>query len=383
VLRRKGQSDKAFVLLTECLRLAQQYQQSDQFHEVLAELEWRACNWLCSIALTEDDYSGARRYAEHGLQTCRTLKKQIGEMICLSDLLDVARATGDYPNARLYAEQTLQQAHILNYRWSIGMTQVTLGEIARLEGDYDRAYELSVQGLAITHEIGDLMGEVYATNELAYLALSLGQYARAEILTDDYFRLLRAGGEPAREMFLGLLPLALQAHALGNAEQALGYAERAWQMAQELDGRASQARVLTVLGMIYESMGNLTAAEGAHRQALRFFTELGHTHLAAEPQAGLARIAALQGAHSEAQMHVEALLLALAEHHSIGLSEPFRIYLTCFQILNESHDPRASDILGLGQQRLRTYADHIADKETRRSFLENVATHRTLNEKMV
>jgi tetratricopeptide (TPR) repeat protein len=140
---------------------------------------------------------------------------------------------------------------------------------------------------------------------------------------------------------LGLLPQALLAHSVGDHQQAIAYAEQACHMAQQLDGRSSQANALVMLGMAYAGAGRLDHAAIAYEQALAIYIALGHTHLAAEPQAGLARLALARGDIQLAQMQERALAQILVEYPRAGLHEPFAIYLTCYRILVAADDPRA------------------------------------------
>ena len=49
-----------------------------------------------------------------------------------------------------------------------------------------------------------------------------------------------------------------------------------------------------------------------------------------------------------------------------------------YRVLDANHDPHAASVLQTAHQLLMDYADHITDETLRRSFLENVATHREL-----
>jgi hypothetical protein len=61
-----------------------------------------------------------------------------------------------------------------------------------------------------------------------------------------------------------------------------------------------------------------------------------------------------------------------------GSEEPFRIYLTCYRVLDALQDPRATAVLQTARDLLEAYANQIADASLHLSFLENVATHREL-----
>ena len=97
-----------------------------------------------------------------------------------------------------------------------------------------------------------------------------------------------------------------------------------------------------------------------------------------EAQAGLARVALAQGDQITAQGWIETILSIIAEHDTVGLDEPFLIYLTCYQVLSANGDGRTARILRAGVKELQRYVKNISDDVLRRSFLECIASHREL-----
>jgi hypothetical protein len=128
----------------------------------------------------------------------------------------------------------------------------------------------------------------------------------------------------------------------------------------------------------------LEEALAAYNQALALRREAGAANLVAETQAGLARAALAGQDLPGALVHVEEILsfleVAQAEEGRAlqGNEEPLRIYLTCCQVLVASEDPRTSEVLEAARRELEGQAGRIPDAATRRSFLENVATHREI-----
>jgi hypothetical protein len=94
---------------------------------------------------------------------------------------------------------------------------------------------------------------------------------------------------------------------------------------------------------------------------------------------GLAHLHLVQGNLAEAGAHVEEILGYLDAGHTLeGTAEPFRIYLTCYRVLQANTDPRAPGVLLSAHNALQERAAKISDEELRRSYLENVAAHREL-----
>ena len=67
-----------------------------------------------------------------------------------------------------------------------------------------------------------------------------------------------------------------------------------------------------------------------------------------------------------------------SSHPLDGAEEPFRILLTCYQVLKANDDPRAEPILIDAYNLLNTRATNIGDEHLRDCFLNNVAVNREI-----
>lgn len=92
----------------------------------------------------------------------------------------------------------------------------------------------------------------------------------------------------------------------------------------------------------------------------------------------LACVSIAQSDLARAQAHVEQILSHLESDTLDGTDEPFRVYLTCYRVLQASRDSRSQGVLNMAHSLLQEQAGKIADEEVRRSFLENVAAHREI-----
>jgi tetratricopeptide (TPR) repeat protein len=293
-------------------------------------------------------------------------------------LAEIAVEAGDYAAAQRELERTLDLTRALGYRFGEGSALSQLSEVACIRGDYTRAYSLAVRALAVLRELGGATEEAIALAGLGYLCTLLGDYAGARDWFAQFRRVVQAPGAPASERLNGLLPLALLAHRTGDDRQALVVAEESWEIAQRLDDPLRQAWALLLIGHAQAALGRPVEATAAYQGALQRYRALGRAALAAEPRAGLARLALARGDLAAAQEQVEAMLPVLAEGPPLGLLEPFDDYLTAYRILAATGDPRASGVLRAGRRLLQAYAERIEDDAIRRSFLEDVATHREL-----
>ena len=107
-----------------------------------------------------------------------------------------------------------------------------------------------------------------------------------------------------------------------------------------------------------------------------------------EAQTGLARVYMARGEIEQALIQVEEILAYMEEntppkgssHPLDGTEEPFRIYLTCYQVLKANNDPRASTILTDAYNLLQTRATNISDEHLRQCFSNNVAANKEIVE---
>jgi tetratricopeptide (TPR) repeat protein len=206
----------------------------------------------------------------------------------------------------------------------------------------------------------------------------LGAYAEAERYYLQALAIQRETGARQHEAKT-LGNLACLALNRGDDEKARQYARDGLHMAQEIDERSLQATMWMHLGDALRLQERLDEAVGAYRRSLALRRELGQANLATEPLAGLARVCLALGNLEEAYAHVEEILNHLESGGTLhGVISPFRVHLTCHQVLAVNKDFRAEKVLNTAHTLLQERAAKIADETLRHSFLENVAAHRKL-----
>ena len=216
---------------------------------------------------------------------------------------------------------------------------------------------------------------IYLQQALVYA--HLGDYAGARTCFEQALHIGRElGAQPVEGEALGNLGFvcALQ----GEDQAASEYERQALHIAQGIGEPRLQAYALSRLGRALTGLGHLMEATEAYQQALSLRQEMGEHHLALESLAGLAHVSLAQGDIVQSQAYVEEILSHLENKTLDGADEPFRVYLTCYYVLHATKDPRAREILDGAYHLLEERANKIDDQELRRSFLENVATHRKI-----
>jgi predicted ATPase/DNA-binding SARP family transcriptional activator len=376
-LYRQGLMRDARSHIVHALDLSRDAQRSSSDRELLCEVELEALQWLGMLDKDAGDYQASRAHLTEALKICERLDKRREECRYLVDLGEIAMTLGDYAAATASFGAALRVARAHGARLAQGTSQLGLGVVALAEGHLMLAHDWLMGALDVLHEVGDRNYEAYTLAYLGRLADSFGDAARAQDLLERALCLSEDAGswESRFEVYIGL---SLLLEHRGEYAGACSAAQQSQKIATTAGDRARQADAWLALARAHEALQHLPEALAAYQQAGALYDLTGRTHRTTEPQAGLARIALAQGEAAEALVHIEAIRRFLETHVLAGPDEPFRIYWTCYRVLEANHDPRAVGVLRAAQQRLLGRADAISDAALRQSFLENVATHRAI-----
>jgi tetratricopeptide (TPR) repeat protein len=378
-LRRKGDVQAAQFQLKCAIRLAQQHQNGQHVSEALTEIEMRAYSWLCSIALSPlQDFVAARDYSEQRIAICRRWNKRYGEAVALTDLVDIALAQDDLHGARSECQHVYQLAQEVGSRWLQGISARSLGEIHRLLGEYSIACALTSEALALFRAVGDIVNEISCLTALGRLYTLMGAYDLAHEWFGYFQQRIATVETPAGELLDGLLAQVLLAYYRRHDRQMSNLIDRSWELAQTIGDPIRQAQVQLYRGHGCAALEQWDAAAAAYRQALLLFLKAGKELMAAEPRAGLATVALMQGDLSLAQEQVVAILPMLAANQRVGSDEPFYTYRVCQRVLAASGDARAEMLLEQIHALQQHDAAYITDDALRYLFLQHLSAHDAL-----
>ncbi len=325
----------------------------------------------------QGDFKTGRSLLNKALATAR--RREIPVMIadCLYSLGAIAHYLANMEAQRGYAEEALQislanedlrgQARAYNL---LAIATEMEGRYSQAEAYYDRAIHLS-------RTTGDRLSESIPLINLASLLQLLGSYARARRVYEYFLEIKQELSDRPGEVW-GLVYLSLLFHQLGNQNIAEKYARQALASAVEIGDRHNQATALTNLGHALLTKGDYAAAAKAYQEAQSIRQELEQERLAKEALAGRARTALASGKPAEARQYVDDILEFLEDNSLDGCDEPFRVWLTCWQVLEAVQDDRAAGVLERAYHLLDERSQQIQDTELRLSFLENVDAHRAL-----
>jgi DNA-binding SARP family transcriptional activator/Tfp pilus assembly protein PilF len=334
---------------------------------------------IVSLALIVDEqgeYAEARGLYEQVLDIWRALGHRDFEAVVLNNLGLTLRKQRDLDAARTCYQQALRINREVGNRFNESSNIGSLAAIFRAQGYYAQALQADTQSLHIKQEIGALIGIARSHGSLGQEFSHLGNYLTARSHTEQALSIFRKLGDHRGEALV-FEDLSLISHHLGDDQAALEYGQQALHLWQELGSADSQGEALVNVGRAQLGLGRLSEAATAFQQALDLLRE-GKYYLVMEPVAGLASAALAQGDLGQAQAHIEQILAYLENHIPDGAYDPFWLYLTCYQVLEANGDSRAAEILRTAHDLLQERAARIDDEALRRSFLQNVATHRKI-----
>jgi tetratricopeptide (TPR) repeat protein len=210
------------------------------------------------------------------------------------------------------------------------------------------------------------------------IAHALGHHAEAEGLFQRSLELRRSTDDRAGEA-AALFNLGLVAGERGAPDQARDRLHRCRDIIEGAGtGQLSYlGYALTALGEVEIERGDLDRAGAALSDALALRRRLRQPHLTMETRAGLVQLALCLGDRATARLHAESIHCFLPGTLD-GTVRPVRIYLACHAAFASVGDPRAAAVLEQGHAFLLERAARIGDQNERRSFLENVPSHRRL-----
>ncbi|MEA4907369.1 MAG: tetratricopeptide repeat protein [Anaerolineaceae bacterium] len=296
----------------------------------------------------------------------------------------VYRQLGEYVNAQSVITQAQHVLGDLGDVMGLAFTINNLGLVAGELGDFDSAWRQTEQALELFEEV-ECVGVAAANYNLGVLCRKLGDYHRAIPYLESALQ-YQTHTHYDRAVAKCLAELGWIDYLLGQGDRALERCQQALQAIHGLGARPNEALVANLTGQVQAGLGCLDQAARSFRHALALRKAMGQTHLTLEPLAGLAQVAQRKGDARQAHLYVAKILAYLDARSAsaspdvalAGVDTPLQVYLTCYQVLCQEGDPRATEVLDSAARLLHTRAGRISNPVQRRSFLENVPAHREL-----
>ena len=343
----------------------------------LHRVQPRSLNGLARINSQRGEFGLARRGYREALRICQRLNDTIGVAKAINSLGILEARSGDFERAGTYFEDALARKRQLGDRNGEGRVLHNLGEVASEQHDLATARSRYSESRHLSAQTGDQSTECASLMGLGGVAVRLGLYGEARDHLKQSLTVSRAVGVPFDEGEI-LAWLAVLAVFEEDFESARDYSLQAIEIARNLAEPLLEGRALDLLGRSLEGLGRWSEAGVVHEDSLTTRERFGQTSASTEPCAGLARVAQARGDVAGAVRWVERILVHLDTGNLDRTAFPADIYLTCYRVLAEVGDGRASDVLSASEAYLRQIAERIEDPAVRSSFLDNVATHREL-----
>jgi len=254
---------------------------------------------------------------------------------------------------------------------------INLGVLLRIQGRLTAARRQYEEALQLKRTLGDYTGEALALNNLGNIAAQMGDYPAARLYFQQALQIYESLGRQ-RDQGMAYSNLGLLTFLEGDYPGAVTQSRQAMAIAARLGDRTTLAYAATHAAHALAAMELWEPAAEAYQQAVDLREEMGETLLMLESQAGLARIAFARG-NAAAALELAAPLIPHLQKGELGSSEqPFRLYLTCIQILRHHRDGRAADLLRTAAGLLLNQAAKITAVADRRRFLQEVSAHTQL-----
>lgn len=370
-LQRQSFYPEAGLRLKEGLELAQQHNLEALIAKILRALG--------STMLHVGDYPATAQYYSQALVSYRQLGDRQGEANILSNLGAQHFMQGNYDEARKSMEAGLALYREIGDRYGEGFALGNIGALVSGQNDHYAALRYLEQTLKLNRETRNRFAELYSLSNMGTILIYLGDYEAGERYTRQALDLNLSVGNRQRDAH-GYTTLCLVYCQRKQFDTAYTYAEKAIQITRELEMPSFEALALKIGGLALEGLGRADDAKAAYERALMLERELGEEHLTVETVAGLARVALSQGDQQQALDYISDSLELIDKHQLIGLSEPSRVLLTCYDVLTACQDGRAAAVLERACAELHSQAALIEDEQVRHSFLNNVDPNRRVME---
>jgi predicted ATPase/transcriptional regulator with XRE-family HTH domain/Flp pilus assembly protein TadD len=318
------------------------------------------------------DLPVAMDYLEQALQLSRAIGDRLAESAVLNRLGMAYTIANNMSQARDYFQQALQIFSEVGDRRGEGRALNNLGVAYHGMGDYLRAKDYFSRGLEIIFEIGDRWGETAFLTNLGIASQRLGNFAEARRYFEQSILISREidewGGEAGSLSNIGLL-----AEQQGDLATAMEYQLQALRLVQAHRADLIESYVRLRMGRIYAAQGKSDQAIEAYQRSITLRKDMNRENQTVEPLVGLAVVWFDQGDLARAAGYVDQAVVLLGRSDSLIMDEADDsswVYLSIYQVLRASGDPRAGEILAAAARQIEEQVAYLPSEEQRQVFLE-------------
>ncbi|MCJ7657705.1 MAG: AAA family ATPase [Anaerolineales bacterium] len=417
-LCQQAKCEEALPLLDHALSLAKKH----QLHQVEADSLRVLGNGYSNLY----DSASCKSHWERALDKYRQIGNKRGEANALNNLgVFYEDFENDFQRARDYYQQSMQMYHKIGDRLKEAFVANNLGHLAMKDYEFEWAIEELSKVLAFRCEIGDRSGERESSGSLFIAHYHRGNYEQAEDFIKRSLRIAQQLGiwglmmenltgaawfysaigdfkkaelnyqqwlvdcdelENTHLKAWSMINIGYYRHTMGDNQGAMEYCRQVRRILGEDSKCLEEFYRLALLGHALSALDEIETASEVYDQAVNLGYEINLPRQAIEARAGSARVSMSCGENELALSQVEQILTYMTANSSPtsschpleGTDDPFRIYLTCYQVLKANMDTHALSILTEAYNLLLERADKISDENLRYSFLNNVAANRDI-----
>lgn len=258
-----------------------------------------------TVARLQGEYARSHQETEKGLALAEAAGDQYTIAYALDRLGAIAWHHSNYATAQAALKRGLAIGQEIGHKQVTSNLLNNLAIIARRQGEYGTALALQQQNLLLVREIGHKRGEAVTLNNLGLIAYSQETYEVARSFHEQSIRLHQAiGNKRGEAMSYNNNGLTYQiAH---DYETAQTLYEQSLAIYQEIGNEWGSSYALRNLGNLMVEKGEIEAAQNYYRQALTISWELKDQYNLCFILGGLAAVAGLKQAWSQAVQLIAA-----------------------------------------------------------------------------
>jgi CHAT domain-containing protein/tetratricopeptide (TPR) repeat protein len=227
----------------------------------------RALNNTGLVFEDKGDYRRAMQALEQSLEIAVRRNEVLGQAFVLNNMSGVAIDEGDYDLAASYASRSLKIKETVASKEDLATTLINVGLVDHQAGRNREAEEALKRAIRIGNESGRKPVEAEALRELGHVEFDQKRYAAALAHLESCMKLHLESGERIRQA-RDLGWMARVRLAMGDTAAALAMANRARELAREIDTPTELLMPSLVAGQIYRKSGRRVEARTALQEAI-------------------------------------------------------------------------------------------------------------------
>lgn len=328
--------------------------------------------------MRQGNYEEAREQFERSLNVAQHNALSQIEADSFRFLGSSAADLGQFDPAITYYQKALPIYQDINDKQGESVILNNLGVAAYSQGDLVACLTFWGRADNILEQIGDREGRGRLLTNLSSIYIDLGDYETAQEYSETALQICREINTRFGECF-NLINLGLVAHYRHDFGQADSFSQEALDVAEAIGSTFLQGLALKDRAYILTHEERVAEAKPLYQRALTIWTELEQQSQLTETMVGLAQATLLLGEPERAYKLITPVVTQSQSTTLVnGMSRPFHVYLTCYEVMKAFGDEQASVILQVAVRQLEKQASNITDEQRRHRFLNEVAIHQQI-----